>query len=182
MLWLLPKKKAEPTIDIQGTIYNLASINRRLIAAIIDASLFIIIFSPLMNVMSHFLYGNKIGQIVNKQLGVVGDQAELMQQLYEQGFFTKWIIGQLIGFTILMVVTVWFWKRYGATPGKMLTKCKVLDLKTGEKPSLKKSIMRFICYIPSSLILGIGFFMIPLHKKRQGLHDILAQTAVVVRN
>lgn len=81
-----------------------------------------------------------------------------------------------------IVITVWFWLRYMATPGKMVMKLKVVDAKTGNKLSVGQAIGRYFAYIPAMLPLGLGLIWVGIDKKKQGWHDKLAGTVVIRSN
>jgi len=49
----------------------------------------------------------------------------------------------------------------------------------GEYIGIPMAILRYIGKVLSGMILGIGYFMIGWDKKKQGLHDKIAQTYVV---
>lgn len=87
----------------------------------------------------------------------------------------------LLGYIVPFVATIWFWRRFLGTPGKMATTLKVVDAKTGEKLSVGQAIGRYFAYIPAAIPLGLGFIWIGFDKRKQGWHDKLAGT-VVVRN
>jgi uncharacterized RDD family membrane protein YckC len=65
-----------------------------------------------------------------------------------------------------------------ATPGKKLFGLKVIDT-LGEKISLQKAIGRYFGKWLSSLIFGIGYIMVGLTDRKQGLHDKLVDTFVI---
>lgn len=65
-----------------------------------------------------------------------------------------------------------------ATLGKMALGLKVTDLKGKRITFLRATGRHFAKYL-SAAILCIGFLMIAFTKKKQGLHDILAETLVV---
>lgn len=64
--------------------------------------------------------------------------------------------------------------------GKMAVGMKVVDME-GNRISFGKSLVRQLAKILSILILGIGFFICGFTEKRQGLHDIIAGTLVVMK-
>ena len=101
----------------------------------------------------------------------------------EQYFYSDKII---LGFWDLMltyiapfILTLWFWIRFLATPGKMATKLKVVDARTGGAMSLGQAIGRYFAYIIAALPLGLGVIWVGVDKKKQGWHDKLAGTVVV---
>ena len=75
------------------------------------------------------------------------------------------------------VILFWIWRQ--ATPGKMAIGAKIVDAKTGGKPSTGQFIGRYLCYYLSSLLLGLGFIWVAFDSRKQGWHDKLAGTLVV---
>lgn len=65
-----------------------------------------------------------------------------------------------------------------ATLGKMALAIIVTD-SAGNKISFARATGRHFAKIISTIILLIGFFMIAFTKKKQGLHDMLADTLVI---
>lgn len=80
----------------------------------------------------------------------------------------------------VLVVTMIFWKKWrGATPGKKLLGIKIVDAKTYKDIDNKQAITRSFGYIASTLVFLMGFFMVAIRADKRGLHDLLAQTAVI---
>ena len=79
---------------------------------------------------------------------------------------------------IILYHTFFISSEYQATPGKILLGIKVVDY-DGQRVSVAKAFGRTLSYIPSAIILCIGFFMIGFTDKKQGLHDYLAGTYAV---
>lgn len=97
---------------------------------------------------------------------------------------TLTIVGIVMFFihTVLPIgMIIWFWSRYQATPGKMLISAKIVDVKTGGKPSLRALIIRFLGYFPAYLILFLGVIWVGFDPKKQGWHDKMAGTLVIKR-
>ena len=84
-----------------------------------------------------------------------------------------------LGYVVPIIGTIWFWLRFMGTPGKMATRLKVVDAKTGKKLSLGQAMGRYFAYLPASLPMGLGLFWIAIDKKKQGWHDKLAGTVVI---
>ncbi|MDP6968284.1 MAG: RDD family protein [Gammaproteobacteria bacterium] len=97
--------------------------------------------------------------------------------LGEQLIYGFWHV--ILGYVVPVLATIWFWLRYMATPGKMLTKIKVVDAETGNKITIGQAVLRYFAYIPAILPLGLGFLWVGIDKRKQGWHDKLAGTAVV---
>ena len=69
---------------------------------------------------------------------------------------------------------------YMATPGKMALGLIITD-EHGNRIGAGTAAVRYIGYIISILIIGIGFFIIGFTEKRMGLHDMIARTRVVYK-
>jgi uncharacterized RDD family membrane protein YckC len=65
-----------------------------------------------------------------------------------------------------------------ASLGKMALGLKVTDL-NGNRISFGRATGRYFGRLLSGLILGVGFLMIAFTEKKQGLHDMIAETLVV---
>ena len=83
--------------------------------------------------------------------------------------------------TTLVAGTWDFWIYRSATPGKMIVRAKIVDAKTGEKPSTGQLIGRYFGYYVSMIPLFLGFIWVAFDKRKQGWHDKLAGTVVVRR-
>ena len=97
---------------------------------------------------------------------------------YSEGF----IMGGadfLISYVLPFIATVLFWIYKSATPGKMAVKAIVVDEKTGNKPTVQQSIIRYIGYFISTIPVCLGFFWVAWDSKKQGWHDKMAGTVVI---
>ena len=74
-----------------------------------------------------------------------------------------------------------FWAKIGASIGKLIMRCKILNADSYKPITMKQSIKRMVGHIFNLLTLGIGLFMADYSKRKQGLHDKFANTIVVVR-
>lgn len=88
------------------------------------------------------------------------------------------------GVTLLLVATgSWLYEAfmlssaYQATLGKMIFRMKVTDL-YGRRISFARATGRHFAKILSGMILCIGYIMVGLTERKQGLHDMLAGTLV----
>jgi uncharacterized RDD family membrane protein YckC len=86
-------------------------------------------------------------------------------------FIISWIV------PIFIIIGFWTWRQ--ATPGKMAIKAKIVDANTGEKPSMKQWIIRYVGYFISAIPLGLGYVWVAFDKRKQGWHDKMAGTVVV---
>jgi uncharacterized RDD family membrane protein YckC len=70
------------------------------------------------------------------------------------------------------------WATTGQTLGKMALGIKVIGA-DGAPVSWGKAILRYVGYIVSGLVLGLGFIWVAFDARRQGWHDKIAGTYVV---
>jgi uncharacterized RDD family membrane protein YckC len=83
-----------------------------------------------------------------------------------------------IAWFIVIVYFVAFWAWRGQTPGKMITGIKII--RTDSSPlALPHAMLRFSGCILCMFTIGIGFVWVGFDKKKQGLHDKIADTYVV---
>jgi uncharacterized RDD family membrane protein YckC len=87
-------------------------------------------------------------------------------------------IASLIQVGLFFFTYVWLWHRNGQTPGKKLTRIRVVDAVTMEPASYGKLTLRFIGYF-FSFISVIGFFIGLFRKDNRSLHDLISGTAVI---
>ena len=126
-------------------------------AAIIDSILLIIIIAPILTAV----YG--------------GDY--WLDETRPQG-----ALDIILNYILPAVVVIIFWIYKSATPGKMVTKLKIVDAKTGTKPSTGQFIGRYLSYYISMLPLFLGIIWVGIDKRKQGWHDKLAGTVVIKNN
>jgi uncharacterized RDD family membrane protein YckC len=88
-----------------------------------------------------------------------------------RGFFFEALVPALI--------VLAFWRRYGATPGKMAVGARIVDARTGAAPSTGRLVVRYAGYLVSMLPLFLGFAWIAIDRRKQGWHDKIAGTVVV---
>lgn len=99
-------------------------------------------------------------------------------------FQTSWFFIPLIAISnfvstlITVAYQVAFWTWRGQTPGKMLFNIKVIRT-DGSAITLGYSLLRYLGYIVSAVMLGIGFLWIAFDPRKQGIHDKIADTYVV---
>jgi uncharacterized RDD family membrane protein YckC len=87
----------------------------------------------------------------------------------------------LLSWVAPSIAVVLFWISRQATPGKMAIAARIVDAKTGEKPSNTQWITRYVGYFLASIPLFLGLVWVAFDPRKQGWHDKLAGT-VVVRN
>lgn len=77
------------------------------------------------------------------------------------------------------ISTTLFWHYKGGTPGKLACGLQIVDACTGARPRTTHLVNRYLGYLASTFVIGLGFFWVIWDKKKQGWHDLFADTAVV---
>lgn len=89
-------------------------------------------------------------------------------------------MGYVINYGFPLLYFVLFWKYKSATPGKLMLDMAVVDADTGGRPSAARLVVRYLGYYVNILTCFIGFFWIVFDKRKQGLHDKMARTVVII--
>jgi uncharacterized RDD family membrane protein YckC len=85
----------------------------------------------------------------------------------------------LINWLLPALAIVLFWIYRQATPGKIAIGARIVDARTGAKPSTRQLIVRYAGYYVSILTLMLGLIWVAFDPRKQGWHDKLAGTVVV---
>jgi uncharacterized RDD family membrane protein YckC len=72
--------------------------------------------------------------------------------------------------------------KFLGTPGKLLLNCHVVDATTGASLRAGQAVLRYFAYIISTLPLCLGFLWIAWDKRKQGFHDKIAKSVVVIQD
>ena len=78
------------------------------------------------------------------------------------------------------LITSIFIAKSAQTPGYKFSQIYLIDLKTGRKISFLKAFFRFICFIVAGFSI-VGLFLCFFRKDKLNLHDLLTQTAPVIK-
>ena len=139
--------------------------NSRFVAFLIDSTAASLLMAPFV---SHL-----IGDLVlsDKDLS---NRSELLALLGSMA--TRLSVDLVFMGTIFIL----FWIYKNSTPGKMLFKSVIVDANTLSAPSTSQNIIRYLGYFLSFLPLGLGFLWIAFDQRKQGWHDKLAGTVVII--
>ena len=126
----------------------------RTAAALIDTILVLVIILPLLTLA----YG---------------------REYWVSDLFYHGIWDLLLNYILPAVAVVLFWIYKSATPGKMVLKLRIVDARTGGKPSVGQLVGRYLAYYISIIPLMLGIIWVGIDKRKQGWHDKLAGTLVI---
>ena len=104
-------------------------------------------------------------------------QVGLMRHRQSFAFFGLFEI--IFKYIVPFILTIWFWLKFQATPGKMATNLRVVDELTGNTLSRGQAIGRYFATILSIIPFGLGYLWIAFDKKNQSWHDKLAGSVVI---
>lgn len=153
-----------------------ASFTQRMLASVIDTILSAIVFYPFLAAACKFANICKTGTIL-----VPVDNITPMQalEIYSHMLMEN-LSANILEFSLAFFVIIFFWVYKGGTPGKMLFKMRIVDAKTHQKIGFAKSFVRFFAYIASVVPFLLGFLWIHFDKRKQGFHDKIAGTVVII--
>ena len=132
-------------------------------------------------------FWKRTGATITDTLIVMLVTVPLLFAIYGPAYFSRpsdegfaGITDAVIQVVMPAVFAVLFWKFRGATPGKMLFGARIVDAQTLGAPSTGQLIGRYFAYILSILPLMLGFLWIAFDRRKQGFHDKLARTVVIL--
>ena len=175
-LWMRPRK-----IDEKYKKY--ASFNRRIFASTIDCMVALFTVAPLANrILRLFLTPVKVplDRIEAARANPDTEDAEMIKILIESGKMSEIFISFGVQMIALIIASAICWKIWSATPGKMLLRMKIVDADTEQNMTTKQILVRSVGYIFSSAVFALGIIWISFNKRRQGWHDKMANTVVIV--
>ncbi len=88
------------------------------------------------------------------------------------------VLIQLLNIVIGAAYTTWFLGKFGATPGKMACKLKVVQ-PDGSMISYPRALGRHFAEWISGIILMIGYIMAAFDDQKRSLHDRICETRVI---
>jgi uncharacterized RDD family membrane protein YckC len=126
----------------------------------------------------------RVGASIIDTILVLVIVAPLLTWIYGAEYWVteRYIVGPadvLLNWVLPAIAVILFWIYRQATPGKMVISAKIVDEKTGGKPSTGQLIGRYLAYYVSVIPLMLGIIWVGIDKRKQGWHDKLAGTLVV---
>jgi len=159
----------------------------RLFATTLDLLFLSIVLTPIMNILSRYIFLYNFNEFfveygidTSDRLAMEAAVAmpEFASYVSASGFIAYIVILFTVHFLLMGVYFVGFWRKFGATPGKMLLRMKIVDAEDYDaRPSTSRLIKRFLGYITAI----IGLWSILVSKQGQAMHDRIAGTVVIKR-
>ncbi|MFK7967629.1 MAG: RDD family protein [Rickettsiaceae bacterium] len=156
----------------------------RLFSMTIDLVILSIALTPLMNIISRYVFVYTFYQFfVDFSINIHDTQA-IAAALRLPEFNSYISTTRFFGYIALLFVLnslfmggyfVFFWRKFGATPGKMVMRMKIVDADDYSRPSVYRLCKRFCGYI--TVIIGI--FSMIISKNGRATHDKIANTVVI---
>jgi uncharacterized RDD family membrane protein YckC len=81
-------------------------------------------------------------------------------------------------FTLLLTVALWVC--FLGTPGKLLLGCQLVDAASHAPLTVRQAVLRYLAYLVSALPLLLGFLWIARDARKQGFHDKIAHSVVLL--
>ena len=156
------QKLAESSEIGRGRTLPYARIPRRFIAMVLD-----LLILTAVNFGVSFVMGKLIPLSGPRRLS--------------SGFLTLQLASMGINMAIGIAYEVLFIGKYGATPGKMACKIKIVTA-DGGPVSYARALGRYFAKILSSLPCFAGYIMAIFDKQKRALHDYICNTRVVATN
>lgn len=172
-------------IRVEPKIHELASIQARALAKIID----LLLWLPIAAIPSFFFNESQYKQLFELQKQMQSAEvastkaAELQHQLFTLIPIEAWH-SMLVYVVIMLAIQAFLLTKFGQSIGKKIVGIKIVDAESNGKVNLTRIfLLRSIVFIilnllfmPISTIIDYAF---ALGQKRQALHDKIARTKVI---
>ena len=156
----------------------------RIFSTSLDMFLLSVVLTPIMNMISKWLFLYQFKDfVINQGINMNDHNAitkafnsrEFIEYFTWESFLSYFIPILIIQFALIATYFVYFWHKLGFTPGKFILGIRVVDEDKLTKPLILQAFKRFI----SCTLAIIGIWFIPFTTKKQALHDKLAGTIVI---
>lgn len=163
-----------PPPTTTAALEDYAGFWKRLAAYIIDV---IVLYLPNMLIMNAF--GEDAAQTTLQQaLLAAGTNPDIVLAAYGHYYETMHVALALTSLLAWLYFALCESSAWQATVGKLAMGIRVTDLQ-GRRISFPRALGRYAAKILSVMILLLGFLMVAWTRRKQGLHDMLANTLVL---
>jgi len=155
---------------------------RRFAAYLIDYSILHIVFLPftLLFLRNSGLWAlldisRKMPEGSSDMITLISpDYAILLQNIFKE--ISYFVLLEIVFW--LLYYSLWESSRLQATPGKLATGIKVMNIH-GQRISFIRAIGRNFCKLFSGIIFMIGYIMAGFTERKQALHDIITECVII---
>lgn len=151
MRWRATKKRGKKVYKSALPLFTIAPFQRRIKAFVIDSFMLLM---PILYIVFYLIYGSR------------------------EGFAAHMLQGWLLIVISYGFLTIAFLKRSGQTPGYKAYDLVLIDLKTGQRATLTRLIVRYALLLLTAVSI-LGLFVPLLRKDKLALYDILSQTTPI---
>lgn len=153
-------------------IYKFAGFWRRFIAYMIDGFIIGMVLIVLMIVAGVAYFA---GSMTGDGKAVMSHMSNPAEQMASLSLWI-WVFSTFLN----MAYFTYFHGLTGRTPGKMLLGLQVVTVEGGPL-NFGIAFLRSVGYLVSSFVFCLGYIWIGFDKKKQGWHDKIAGTVVIIR-
>lgn len=154
----------------------------RVIAVLLDGIILLWPLAMVITAVSNIIWSGP--NLTTQDMQVInntqGEQA--VRLLLSEERVSRFFAEQVLFLLAAGLLWIAFWYRFSATPGKMLLGMKIVDGKTGAPPSVKQYIGRYIAFVPSLVLLGLGLLVSQWTSRGRAWHDMMVDTVVVKKS
>jgi uncharacterized RDD family membrane protein YckC len=151
--------------------YKYAGFWRRWVAYMIDGFIISVVFITLMFIAGIAFFAGTISGGSNAWMAEISNPEMIVS--YTLWF---WLFSTLINIAYF----TYFHGSTGRTPGKMLLGLQVVAI-DGNRISYGIAFLRSVGYLVSSICFCLGYIWVGFDRKKQGWHDKIAGTIVIIR-
>lgn len=174
-----PKRVYRIKKPLQDDEIHYAGFNDRAFASVADVALCLMLFYQPMYYLAAMIFGPERAHQLYSLSGLTMTTEQQAAMVNAPGYISAYLANSLMQAFILGSIFIVVWSYSAATPGKWLLRMRIVDEKTGLRPTRRQFIIRFIGAILASLPFMLGFLWMAFDKKKQGWHDKMAGTVVV---
>ncbi len=162
---IVAKKRERPSLEYAGFWRRLAAAVIDLSAVAVICGIIVLVFQPL----------NLPGSGNFWNFGF--DFEALNENIWDA---LPYLIGRnVLSLVVSIAYFVGFWTWRGQTPGKILLGIKIIR-EDGSRVAIGTAMLRCLGYLVSLAVLFLGFIWIAFDSRKQGFHDTMAETYVVI--
>ena len=164
-----------------------ATFNQRMMALTIDSFIILIIFASVIDaqVRQYFpmlpIDTHELQQKIGEHSTPIHTLQVFLEEAYRAGILARWVANSVVQAFFYSIMCAVCWHYWSATPGKILLRLRIADAETDAPITNRQIALRLAGYVLSTMCFFFGFLNVAWNKERQGWHDKLAGTVVLVK-